>query len=229
MFACRASSILITTWVKLVPVVTCTFADEPTQGLSIQDQETAFLLEDSCQLKPGQPLPGRPWPSGGMGCGSRCLAAAWGLEGLPLLGWPTCLCLDWGWPQAGGQAPQGCGQDQRVRDKGEKRWGRVPEGPSQQQAVPRFTARGGRHRQESEPGHRWPSQPVPKPRPQSQEEPWTEDHSLEAWGKGSPAVTRRLRPLKGKKKKNKNAFHSPPKPVCRGLQAGRRQTLRACH
>lgn len=42
---------------------------------------------------------------------------------------------------------------------------------------------------------------MPKPRPQSQEEPWTEDHSLEAWGKGSPAVTWRLRPLKGKKKK----------------------------
>ena len=44
---------------------------------------------------------------------------------------------------------------------------------------------------------------MPEPRPQSQEEPWTEDHSLEAWGKGSPAVTRRLRPLKGKEKKTK--------------------------
>ena len=76
----------------------------------------------------------------------------------------------------------------------------------------------GRHRQESEPGHRWPSQPVPEPGPQSQEAPWTEDRSLEAWGKGSPAVT----PLQGKK--NKNALHSLSKlPACRGVWAGRRQ------
>lgn len=35
----------------------------------------------------------------------RCLAAALGLEGLPLLGWLTCLCLDWGVaPEVGVQA-----------------------------------------------------------------------------------------------------------------------------
>lgn len=48
-----------------------------------------------------------------------------------------------GSPEAGVQPPQGCGQDQRVRDKGEKRWGRVPEGLSQRPGGATFYSWGG--------------------------------------------------------------------------------------
>lgn len=66
---------------RLVPIVICTLQMSRPMAYVFRARKLPSFLEDSCQPKP---LPGRPWPLGGMGLWLQASGSSLGL-GRPAL------------------------------------------------------------------------------------------------------------------------------------------------